>query len=295
MMRLENPVRTFVESIDACLAGITGNVELRKALIKSKGDLLTVEPTYLQAALRGELSTITAVDDDADEEAAIVGDLRRSDLIKLYEQYLVPKGKPGRRVYSDLLNAAREQCPFCGGIGTPKTLDHFLTKGKHPSFSVLPFNLVPSCRDCNMGEKGQVGASVAEEVLLQPYADKDLFFNEQWIFSSYEADPSGEPGLLAYFVRTPEWWSAVDVARAEHHFKAFDLAHKYGLKAGRSAVTVMAQARAMIRKGLSHADIREVILQPGIDSAPFSNHWQRGMYQSLCEYFSDGWVWNPGW
>jgi len=285
MMKLQTPIRTFDNSIDACLEGITGNAALREALIASKADLLAVEPVYRSAASRGELFTIPPVEEDADDEAVVIGSLRRSELIKLYEQYLVPRGKPGRSVYSDLLNAALEECPFCGGIGVPNTLDHFLAKSRHPSFSILPFNLVPSCRDCNMGEKGGGAASLAEEVLLQPYIDKDMFYKEQWVFASYEADPPDEPGRFVYFVRTPERWDATDVARAEHHFKTFNLAHKYGLKAAQALATVKAQAEVMIARGLVYADVREIILQPGIERAPFPNHWQTGMFQALCVFF----------
>lgn len=286
MMRLRAPARTFGDAIDACVEGITGNDKLRDTLIAGRNELLAVEPIYVAEAVRGALFAIAPADDNLDDATLLVGGLCRPDLIKLYDQYLVPKGKPGRKVYSDLLNAALEECPFCGGIGTPKTLDHFLPKGKHPVFSILPHNLVPSCRDCNMGDKGQGAANLAEEVVLQPYVDKDIFFNQQWIFSSYEEDISGDPGVFSYFVETPDTWDAIDTARAEHHFKIFDLAHKYGLKAAQSLVTVMGQANAMLNNGLSRDDVMKIILQPGIDCAPFPNHWQRGMYQALHKYFA---------
>jgi hypothetical protein len=136
-----------------------------------------------------------------------------------------------------------------------------------------------------MGEKGQGSANLAEEMVLQPYVDKDIFFDQQWIFASYQEDPSGGPGVFSYFVKTPENWEAIDAARADNHFKVFDLAQKYGLKAAQSLVTLMGQANAMMNHGLSRHDVVNVIVQPGIDCAPFPNHWQRGMYQAFHKYF----------
>ncbi len=49
----------------------------------------------------------------------------------------------------------------------------------------MPINLVPSCRDCNMGEKGQVFAVDEEHQAIHPYIDKDIFFREQWIYANF--------------------------------------------------------------------------------------------------------------
>ncbi|UPG86002.1 HNH endonuclease [Luteibacter aegosomatis] len=281
-MKLNLPVRSFLQAIDACEEGITGNAVLLDALALAKNDLLGMEDVYSSAAANGGLHTLVAVDDEAGDEL-VVGGLRRSDLIKLYEQYFVPKKKPGRAVYNAILNGALEMCPFCGGIGIPKTLDHFLPKNKHPKYSVLPLNLVPSCRDCNLGEKGQSAALVDEDVFLQPYMDKSAFFDEQWIFAAYEGVEQGEPGRFRYFVQPPGTWTPTDVARAEHHFNSFELDRKYGLKAAQLLTTVLAQIRAIKSFGMGIDQVREVILTPGIESSPFPNHWQKGFYQALWD------------
>jgi hypothetical protein len=279
-MKILTPLATFSDTIDACIEGIGAHQPLRERAVASKDTLLFAEQIYRDAATLGDLSAISIIDDSV-EDVAVVGTLLKSDLVKLYDSYFSAKKKPGRRIYSELLNAAREECPFCGGIGTPLTLDHFLPKAKHPTFSVLPINLVPACRDCNMGAKGQKIARNAEEVALQPYVDKDIFFDAQWIFATYSSDANGEPGRFLYFVRTPASWDQVDTARAKNHFASFDLAHKYGLKAAQAVATVLGQIKSLTDYGLPKADVMQAILQPGIDGAPFANHWQRGMYQAL--------------
>jgi hypothetical protein len=39
----------------------------------------------------------------------------------------------------------------------------------------------------------------------------------------------------------------------------------------------------MKQQGLTRDVIKCVLLQPGIDKAPFVNHWQKGMYQALLQ------------
>lgn len=39
-------------------------------------------------------------------------------------------------------------CPYCGDLGIPPTLDHFLPKDYFPEYSILLNNLVPCCSKC---------------------------------------------------------------------------------------------------------------------------------------------------
>lgn len=39
-------------------------------------------------------------------------------------------------------------CSYCG-IGIPTTIDHYLPQSLFPEFSVLNYNLIPCCSDCN--------------------------------------------------------------------------------------------------------------------------------------------------
>ncbi|MKC25976.1 HNH endonuclease, partial [Listeria monocytogenes] len=103
----------------------------------------------------------------------VVGNLTKVKLEKLYENNLRDKNKPARTYYDDMLVSSGEKCPFCGDIGQTKNIDHFLPIAHYPEFSVMPINLVPSCRDCNMGEKGQVFAVDEVHQAIHPYIDKD--------------------------------------------------------------------------------------------------------------------------
>lgn len=281
MMRLSEPQYSFEQTLDECVAGITGDAALRLKLASSKLGFTAVEAEYLNAAGTGELHTIPPINTDVDADPVVINLLKKSELVKIYDQYFVPEQKPARKIYDALLNAAKEKCPFCGGIGTPRNLDHFLPKAHFPQFSVLPRNLVPACRDCNMDGKGHAFATNAEDQIIQPYADKDRFFIEQWIFATYHTGNNGEPGDFEYYTSPPEGWSDVDKLRVRKHFKDFDLAKRYATKAAELLGTVLNQIKTMGQAGLEIGVIKSILLQPGVDAAPFVNHWQKGMYQAL--------------
>jgi hypothetical protein len=281
MMRLSEPQYSFEQTLDECVTGVTGNAALREKMTLSKPNLTAAGDEYLNAVRTGQLHIIPPINTDVDKDPVVINTLKKSDLVKIYDQYFVSEDKPARKIYDALLNSAKEKCPFCGGIGTPRNLDHFLPKAHFPQFSVLPLNLVPSCRDCNMDGKAHAFATNAEDQIIQPYADKDRFFIEQWIFAKYHAGNNMEPGEFEYYASPPEGWSEVEKLRVRKHFNDFDLAKRYATKAAELLGTVLNQIKAMEQVGLESGDIRSVLLQPVVDSVPFVNHWQKGMYQAL--------------
>ena len=93
---------------------------------------------------------------------------------------MVPKEKLARKYYDKLLSLAPlNRCPYCG-IGQVSTLDHYLPKTKFLIFSVLPYNLVASCKDCNTGKLDSY-ATTQNKQTLHPYYDD--FTSEQWLYA----------------------------------------------------------------------------------------------------------------
>lgn len=285
MIRLSEPQYSLEQILDECVIGITGNDALRQKLIASKFNLMAVGAQYAGVAGTGELYTIPPIDTDEDADPAVINTLKKSELVKIYDQYFVSEKKPARKIYDALLNSAQEKCPFCGGIGTPRNLDHFLPKAHFPQFSVVPRNLIPACRDCNMDGKAHTFATKAEDQIIQPYSDNDKFFIEQWVFATYHASNNGEPGEFEYYISPPGSWTEVDQKRARKHFEAFNLAKRYATKAAELLGTVLQQIKSMEQANIDSGVISSVLLQPAIAAAPFANHWQKGMYQSLVRYY----------
>lgn len=280
MMKLNNPKYTFIETINKCEQGITGNQILLDKVIAERSSLSSKEQTYKTAALTGQLFTIPSLNTATRTNLNVVGSLTKEDLEKLYERYFAKEGKPAREIYDAIINSAKEQCPYCGGIGTPKNVDHYLPKAHFPQFSVLPLNLVPSCRNCNMDGKGHAFATIAGDQIIHPYLDKASFFEEQWIFANFHHEPNGEPSYVEYYANPPQTWLQDDKDRVNNHFTSFDIAKRYGKQAAVELSATLKQIENFMNKRFSAQDIIEVLIAPQIESY-FCNHWKRVMYQSL--------------
>lgn len=283
MMRLNLPSYNFLQTLEQCIEGITGNNSLKTKVNQSINALNVHGQNYFVAGQTGELYTIAPLLCARNEDPIVIDNLTKSELVKLYDLYLVKSAKPGRSVYNSILLAADEKCPFCGGIGRPRNLDHFLPKAHFPLFSVLPNNLVPSCRDCNMDGKGQDFAVNKSQQVIQPYLDDIKFFNEQWIFAAYTSGENDEPGTFVYFVNPPDYWDEEDKSRVTTHFTDFELAVRFATKAAEELVTCLTQINTLKGLGISNNQVKQTLVDPVVDEAPFVNHWRRGMYQALAD------------
>lgn len=281
MLRLDSPTCTYEQAIDSCCQGITGNAKLLRKVDDNIDLLKDSADGYMVSASKGELYTIPSITDNGNVDPIVIGQLKKSDLLKLYSTYFVDRDKPGRNIYNSLMAAVNDKCPYCGGIGLPRNLDHYLPKARYPQFSILPLNLVPSCRDCNMDGKGDDFATHEEEQVLHPYLDNDRYFQEQWIFARYIPGLGCEPGVIEYFVQPPQHWHHVHKSRVKKHFDDFCLGLRFSKEAGPRLVTFLAQIQELTRLNLQIDAAKSVILQPVIDAAPFLNHWERVMCLAL--------------
>lgn len=287
MKRLDPPNISFNDMLLKCSEGME-QVNVRNNFISVFPTFHLKEQQYKALSLAGHLYSYPKLNPLVDT-TLVVGNLTKQKLVNLYENNLRDKDKPARNYYDALLVSSGERCPFCGEIGQTKNLDHFLPKAHFPEFSVMPLNLVPSCRDCNMGEKGQSYATVADEQAIHPYVDKAIFYQEQWVFAEYidEAD-----GAFRFYVNCPNAWSQEDKNRASNHFNALGLASRYRLEAGKHLSEVIDQKNAFKQTVLRFAPLltpQEIKLafissnlSPIIQSNQFANHWKKVMYQCLA-------------
>lgn len=91
-------------------------------------------------------------------------------LKNVYKDKFSKAGSVGRKYYDIIMAQAQGVCPICG-TGTPTNLDHYLPQSSYPLLVVTPLNLIPSCRDCNMG-KGSYFSAKSIDLPLHPYFDK---------------------------------------------------------------------------------------------------------------------------
>ena len=285
MKRLAKPDYDFGDVLDKCISGILrGNEDLKTKIQADKSEALLDGVCYETEAQQGNLYAYQEM--KRFHNLNDIGTVIKDHYIHLYETYFVPEKKPETRaIYDEILNAAKEDCPFCGGLGTPKNLDHFLPKAKFPQFSVFPSNLVPVCLDCNLDSKKTSYASTAEEQTLHPYFDNPIFFQEQWITADYIADSNlDEPGEFRYYVNAPSNWSDIDKARVENYFDDFKLASRYAKQATSSLKSKLRSIKRELDREISIQEIITDVIQPDIDDAPFVNYWEVGMCDALIKY-----------
>lgn len=283
MISLARPKKTYEEVLVLCEQGITGNAVLKQNLQDSRNQLLSAASDYETLAEEANLCSIAPIESDT---ANIVGDLSKNDLTKVYSQYFAGKDKPARELYSAIMFAANGNCPYCGGIGEPKNLDHYLPKTHFPQFSVLPLNLIPACRDCNMDGKATAYAETPSEQIIHPYLDHACFFNEQWLYARYIESVVSEPAIIEYYVEAPEGWHAVNKERVKAHFDSFNLLDRFSREAASRSTTYIDQMRNLIALGIEIEQAKSTILNSVIDKALCTNHWERVMCLALMEGFT---------
>ncbi|TCM68449.1 hypothetical protein EC844_105153 [Acinetobacter calcoaceticus] len=283
MKKLEKPAYEFSDVIDACLNGIARNTELKSTILTDKAAILLDGKKYELDVPQGKLYTYNEL--QRCHNSAPISEAQKKSYIKLYETYFVPEIKiETRAIYDAILNASKEECPFCGGIGTPKNLDHFLPKTKFPQFSVLPSNLIPSCLDCNLDSKKTSFATKPEEQTIHPYLDNPIFFEEQWITAEYIIQENNAPAIFKYSVNPPDYWDEIDKIRVNNFFNDFSIGSRYAKQAATTLSSKLLLIRSMLRKNISIEDIVVDALQPLIDEAPFKNYWEVGMSEGLRNY-----------
>lgn len=278
MRRLEDPPFSGEATLEKCIEGI-GRQTYKDRVVADLQSFMAFEQQYRERAGNEALYTLPPVHHDRDDDPVVFNNFKKSELVRLYEYYLRNTEKPGREIYEALMLHADEQCPFCGGIGRPRNLDHYLPKAHFPQFSIIPINLIPACQECNMGAKGAAYAIDASEQVLHPFLDRDLFFNEQWITANYI---DGDPGTVQYVFQPPNTWAQADKDRAEKHWQDFDIADRYSIEAGKHLSEVIPQRNTSLPL-IGEENFKICYLQPVIATAPFPNHWKRVMYQALIE------------
>jgi hypothetical protein len=210
-------------------------------------------------------------------DEVVIGDLTKSELTSLYTDYLVGSKGAARRMYDQIKASANGKCPFCGGIGHVRTLDHYLPKAHFPQYAVLPSNLVPCCRDCNTEKHGEFTKS-RDHQPLHPYLDKSEYFNQKWTTATVIRT---EPIVISFSANPPPNWPQEYQNRVKSHFEDYDLAIRYGTEAAVEIAILLDQRRSGLHHFSSDAFRSHLLDIANSNSMPV-NGWKRTMYFSLA-------------
>lgn len=272
MKKLSLPVFSSNESYLTCVAGIIDD-DLRARYEEEVNLIERASIEYTEKASTAELYTIPVLNTRNDDHI-VIGGLTKAQLTKLYSYYMVKKD-PARNIYDEIKASANGKCPFCGGIGQPYTLDHYLPKANYPQFSVLPLNLVPSCRDCNTGKGTSVALASGQQV-LHPYFEENCFYLEKWITAKII---HSAPITIEFYVDPPNAWSSTFKERTVAHFNSFDLSSRFSVQVG-DEIAMLNHQRSTIMSNYT-TEIFKQYLNSVVEGAPFINHWRAVMYSGL--------------
>lgn len=283
MRAIDAPTYDAQDVYLACVNSISDEL-LRDRLNLVTPSIVASANDYTQKAMAKQLFQIPPIVSGNDD--IVVGAVTKKELKSVYSQHMVGRGKPARKIYEYILDLAPlGKCPLCG-VGIATTLDHYLPKSKFPTVSVLPVNLVPSCKDCNTGKSADIAAT-AEEQGLHPYFDHDYFITDQWLYAEVI---QSNPVYIRFYVEPPQGWDNTSKERVKSHFKDYNLAFRFSLEVTNELAILkdtLSQYMSLLGKTAIKQHLNIVALS---HISHHQNSWQTALYQAMSnsDWFCDG-------
>lgn len=270
MRKLSAPTDSVQDVFLTCIESYQ-NTEL-------KDRLKSITPVLVEAASRFEDCVLTSRTHTIPVADSVDGKVNKDEMVNIYNSKFV--GGPGRPYYDKYMSlSANGKCPFCG-IGIVSTLDHYLPKSKYPALALTPKNMIPACRDCNLGAKKAFSPQDSAQEPLHPYFD-DV---EQDIWLSVKFDVKGKDLIPFYFVHRPTTWDELLFSRVVNHMKLYNL---YTLYAIHAAEEIAGQSSMWCNfLGKYGEDFVAEFFRDQATSRGQSllNSWQTALYRGLEEH-----------
>lgn len=276
MRSIKEPILDPTETYTTCLEGVSDDA-LKTKYEEITNNIHSAADDYKNKVIQKKLFLTTKI--TAPNDTVVVGNVTKKELKNLYDSYMVSQKKPARKIYDELKSAApRGKCPYCG-FGHASTLDHYLPKSKYPLTSVLPINLVPSCKDCNT-TKGNSFPSIQLEQTLHPYFDQGHFISSQWIFAEVMQT---SPISIRYLVFPPDSWPLIDKERVRNHAKDYNLLDRFSVEAA-DEIPSIRDILLQHAKTLNASQIRQQLQSQEVANRnQHINSWKTALYQALAE------------
>ncbi len=285
MFKIPKPIYDIEKLIDECIekkekVDETGNIvevpdDFRDRIRKVKKTIIEQSNSYDEKAEKSLLYTICphdTIDDIVD----------KNDMKYIYDKRFVQR-KKCRDIYDKIMLATPfKLCSYCAEREA-STLDHYLPKSIYISYSITPYNLLPSCMPCNQGKSTAVFLN-EEDMSIHPYYDD--FTDEIWIKATVI---EGDPIAFCFDVAPPTSWEKIKKERAINHFKDYHLDKVYGAHSGRVITTCVNEMKRVFKKGGRDAAIERLEEKIEDEFCICKNSWKAAMYQSLI---NNSWFWD---
>jgi hypothetical protein len=215
----------------------------------------------------------------------LLGEVTIKEMKDVYTNFFVPKASLGRFLYDKILALPHNsKCPYCFHRQV-STIDHYLPKAYYPLLSIVPYNLVPSCKDCNTGMLSQHATQASEE-MLHPYYDNiesELWLKAEVIQTS--------PVSVSYYVDCPGSWNDLLKKRVKFHFNTLELNLLYSLEAANELNNIRYLLQNEYDIGGQMGVRQHISEQANSRRRNHINSWQTAFYTALE---NDGWFCDGG-
>lgn len=277
MRQLTKPNDLPLDVFLACIATFTDN-DLRNRLTACGPLVVDAATDFDQRATNSTLHQIAS-------HTHVNGNVTSAEMVNVYTQKMARKATPGRALYNRLKAEPRHgRCPLCCQREVT-TLDHHLNKADFPVLAITPYNLVPSCQDCNKAKLAYHPNS-SEEETLHPYYD--VIENDLWLEAII--DETITPTAVMYQVTRPEGWSDLLYARVQNHFRLLGLGGLYGSHAAEDLDNMRLLLMRLHDSGGADA-VRDHLNERKISARDvYINSWQSALYSALeaSDWYCDG-------
>lgn len=190
----------------------------KSKLEKSLPEVIKAENSYDREASNGTLSNIR-VNDLTNTYAT------RDEFVKVYTDKFVKKDHLARNYYDKIMLIAHlGKCPYCGQRNV-STLDHYLDKKKYPKYTVTPYNLIPSCSDCNKTKLSD-NPEESGKYYVHPYYDKVDQFS--WLKAKVFYK---KPLVVEFYIERNDEIETETMNRICYHFSKLNLRLLYSIEA----------------------------------------------------------------
>lgn len=276
MWTVGKPSETVKDTFATCISKVA-SADLKSRLEGVADAITQASEEYDTAADGAELHTIAPTN-------GINGAVTTQEMVKVYDQRMVPEKSPGRDIYNSIFALAKHgRCPFCGHRAV-MTLDHVLAKTRYPTFAVTPNNLVPCCTDCNKAKNNALCAAPADQY-LHPYYD--AIEDDRWLSG---AVIETTPAVVQFHVEPHDEWTDLTTERVRNQFNKLGLARLYRTQAADELNNIQFQVAQL------HAKSGMIAVRAFLEDAHASrsqartNSWQSAFYEALSasDWYCDG-------
>lgn len=271
MRRLSKPEIDPGEVYASCVSGVATD-DLANRFNAATGEVLALANLYEDRASVNELHLFPS-SPWGNGAALVLGELTKDELTALYTSQMAKRDQPGRPYYDKIMSLAPlGKCPFCG-FGQVSTLDHFLSKARYPTFSVLPINLIPACTDCNKG-KG-AGVLDGQNQIPHPYFEGSRIETDAWLYASVQET---SPATAAFSATPPDNWPGDLTSRVLQYVHDLCLTNRFAIEAA-SELASLSDILSRFETSQLIGEYLSLIAQT--ERLHRKNSWKAALYEAL--------------